>query len=475
MAMSKDLLIATVVLVVCVGLLTIALLPSGSAPDGDDDSLARGDLATDRDRTPVREVRTSPPGRQTTEPESIRQRSDPPSRPVDPEPILDISTRLPPPDPDPDPLRLEDDAIDDLLAIGRPPLDEPDDDPLALLDDPPVEEDPPSTTRRSSTQRTTRDDDLLVLDDDPPLRRQDRVEAADERWHVVERGDVLGAISQQYYGTVAHWGLIRDANNVDPMGLRPGMRLRIPALPTTAAARADERVRRGDGRTHVVQRGESYWVIARDVLGDATRHRELTDLNDIGPYDLKPGDVITLPPPGPARASSTRAGSAATAIPSGARVHVVEAGDILGDISRRYYGTATRWREIAQANNISDPGRLRIGQRLVIPDAQDGPRATPRSTSADGRHHVVARGETLGEISMQYYGTSQRWREIQDANPGINPLAVPVGHRLLIPGLGDADGAARPSPSRSQPRQSDPPRATRSSRPPAHHDLLDLD
>lgn len=476
MAMSKDLLIATVVLVVCVGLLTIALLPS-AGPEGDDDPLAGGDLATDQDQPRRSERRTLPPSRpQTERPPAPERQEDRTRTRVEPEPIRDVSTLLPPIDTGPDdsdrsdPLDIDDD-IEDLLAIGRPPIDDRDD-PLALLDDPP-DDDRPSTTRRPSGDRSARDDDLLALDDDPPARRQDRVESSDERWHVVERGDVLGTISQQYYGTVAHWGLIRDANNVDPMGLRPGMRLRIPAV--QAPARADDRARRGDSRSHVVKRGESYWVIARDVLGDAARHRELAALNDIGPYDLKPGDVITLPPPGPARPTATRTGTGAgAALPPGAREHVVEAGDILGNISRRYYGTATRWREIAQANNISDPGRLQIGQRLIIPDAQGAPRSGARAAPADGRYHEVARGETLGDISTRYYGTSQRWREIQDANPGINPLTLPIGHRLLIPGAAGG-GTSSSAPAPSQPRQSEVRRSRDSSRPPSRHDLLDLD
>jgi nucleoid-associated protein YgaU len=51
------------------------------------------------------------------------------------------------------------------------------------------------------------------------------------------------------------------------------------------------------------------------------------------------------------------------------RLHVVVEGDTLSRISLRYYGTATRWQEIYNANRevLSTENALRPGQRLRIP------------------------------------------------------------------------------------------------------------
>lgn len=49
------------------------------------------------------------------------------------------------------------------------------------------------------------------------------------------------------------------------------------------------------------------------------------------------------------------------------RTYTVRAGDRLDLIAYEVYEDATLWRPIAQANGISDPRRLRTGQRLVIP------------------------------------------------------------------------------------------------------------
>ena len=48
-------------------------------------------------------------------------------------------------------------------------------------------------------------------------------------------------------------------------------------------------------------------------------------------------------------------------------VHVIVAGDTLASVAFRAYGDPGLWREIADANEIDDPMRLRPGARLLIP------------------------------------------------------------------------------------------------------------
>ena len=47
--------------------------------------------------------------------------------------------------------------------------------------------------------------------------------------------------------------------------------------------------------------------------------------------------------------------------------HTVRDGDSLASIAYRVYGDATRWRPIAEANDIDDPLRLRSGRALSVP------------------------------------------------------------------------------------------------------------
>lgn len=49
--------------------------------------------------------------------------------------------------------------------------------------------------------------------------------------------------------------------------------------------------------------------------------------------------------------------------------YIVEDGDTLASISRKFYKTSSRWKEILEANKkkIDDPENLKAGQRLTIP------------------------------------------------------------------------------------------------------------
>ena len=53
----------------------------------------------------------------------------------------------------------------------------------------------------------------------------------------------------------------------------------------------------------------------------------------------------------------------------GDRSYMVQSGDTLFSISRKFYKSPTRWKDILNANrkNIHDPKKLTVGQTLVIP------------------------------------------------------------------------------------------------------------
>ena len=66
------------------------------------------------------------------------------------------------------------------------------------------------------------------------------------------------------------------------------------------------------------------------------------------------------PPPPPAASGPAAPG----------RIHVVQAGESLGAISTRYYGTPARWKTIFNANRdkLPDANNLRVGTPLKIPN-----------------------------------------------------------------------------------------------------------
>jgi nucleoid-associated protein YgaU len=53
----------------------------------------------------------------------------------------------------------------------------------------------------------------------------------------------------------------------------------------------------------------------------------------------------------------------------------------------------------------------------------------------EGEWYIIKRGDTLSEISQRKYGTSKLWRKILEANPGLDPRAMSIGQKILIPPL----------------------------------------
>ena len=58
------------------------------------------------------------------------------------------------------------------------------------------------------------------------------------------------------------------------------------------------------------------------------------------------------------------------AIGGGGRYHTVQKKETLCAISRQYYGSPSRWKDIYAANRseIGDPNKIRVGQKLMIPN-----------------------------------------------------------------------------------------------------------
>jgi tetratricopeptide (TPR) repeat protein len=61
--------------------------------------------------------------------------------------------------------------------------------------------------------------------------------------------------------------------------------------------------------------------------------------------------------------------------------------------------------------------------------------ANPAANPAGGRRHTVRPGETLSQISLQYYGNRSRWRDIYAANRGVmrSETDLKVGMVIKIP------------------------------------------
>ncbi len=91
--------------------------------------------------------------------------------------------------------------------------------------------------------------------------------------------------------------------------------------------------------------------------------------NTINKIALAKAPVPAAPTPA-AGAVVTGGAPAATAAASAPKVHVVEKGDTLGAIAKKYYGKASAYMKIFEANKdvLTDPDKIKPGQKLRIPD-----------------------------------------------------------------------------------------------------------
>jgi nucleoid-associated protein YgaU len=126
--------------------------------------------------------------------------------------------------------------------------------------------------------------------------------------------------------------------------------------------------------------------------------------------------------------------------------HIVQKGETLSSISKEYYGTTGKWREILAANKsvVSAPSRLMPDMRLTIPDVSSAGATAQRSSAArptlatngnKGRTHTVVKGDNLYRIARRYYGRGEKWRQIRSANKDLisSPQDLKPGMVLSIP------------------------------------------
>lgn len=360
---------------------------------------------------------------------------NPGAKPVEPtpEPTLTQSDPTPVPDRWSTGTESSTSGSDPFTAFPSPPV-APERDPFALPTPPvaPVEIEP------------------VAAPTPPPA-------ATTERSHVVAKGDTLGDISRQYYGTTRHWKKIQDANQVDPNGLLVGQKLVIPVVasePTVTSASTTTDA--NSAGLYVVKKGDSYYRIAERELGDPSRSREIERLNGVAPEDLRVGQKLKLPSRA-ATASPTPTGGSTTSaptVPDGARLHSVRKDEYLIDISEKYYGTTSRWKVIADANPGVNPNRLVVGQKLVIPDAPGSSSSTAGGGSSSttvvaGGEYVIKSGDTLERIAQRTLGDGSKWRDIAKLNPGLDPTRLMVGQKITLPKEAQQPTPA-PAPTRPQ-------------------------
>jgi nucleoid-associated protein YgaU len=89
----------------------------------------------------------------------------------------------------------------------------------------------------------------------------------------------------------------------------------------------------------------------------------------------------------------------------------------------------SRYRDV-QVYHVTDEGEKTYQAAIGI-----RPYTLP-ATPSENFSHVTIGGETLEYLSWRYYGASEFWWRIADANALFFPFTLPPGVRLMIPAIG---------------------------------------
>ena len=133
--------------------------------------------------------------------------------------------------------------------------------------------------------------------------------------------------------------------------------------------------------------------------------------------------------------------------------HKVESNDNLYSMAKKYYGDPKKWMKIFNANSdvIYDRNSLPFGKELIIPDVEilnvqkeddiaknaysEKTNTSNSNKNVPGKRHLVQQGDTLFALARSYYGDSNNWDLIYNANKnviGSNKQLI-SGHYITIP------------------------------------------
>lgn len=227
--------------------------------------------------------------------------------------------------------------------------------------------------------------------------------------HLLGRIDPVDATDPAY----STGGAGPQGNEFRPSGQRPGLHDPYSEMPTVppwsgfdddhhaiearkASLRSSSMNGLGDSleesrpkprRTHKVSDGDTLSSLALRYLGRSDRYHELYLANQhvLSSPDVLPiGSVLTIPPPesqaaplspGPMvdipveKLRAARGASIKATPTAAAQSYRVQAQDTLSSIARQFYGDATRYRDVLEANRdkLQHPEDLREGMTLIIP------------------------------------------------------------------------------------------------------------
>ncbi len=183
---------------------------------------------------------------------------------------------------------------------------------------------------------------------------------------------------------------------------------------------------------YVVVKGDNYSTIIRKFNG--LRVSDLQQANpDVNPTRIQIGQTLRIPRAALAvnreKSSTATQASVGNSVSSG-KVYKIQSGDTLSKVASLYENVTVA--DIQSANPNLDPLRLQINQQIVIPEPKAVAAAEkPVVALKPGQKmYTISKGDNLFNIASSN-GTSVR--EIQSANPNLDPRRLQLGSSIIIP------------------------------------------
>jgi membrane-bound lytic murein transglycosylase D len=240
------------------------------------------------------------------------------------------------------------------------------------------------------------------------------------RIYIVKLGDNLASVARKF--GVSQESL-RTWNSMDAASIVNAGDTLFVSKPELKPAAEVSRPKLSKGEKYVVQEGDNYASIAKAYDVPVVL---LMQENQGFTRRLAVGDSLTIPefvrsskptlkPSRSDKTSTSKAPKAAKNSTEKVSVYVVQPGDNLSVIARKFGTTVAKLQSL---NNMGQSTNLNVGQRLKVSGEHE----------ADFKIHTVKKGEGLWDIARQYNVTIEdivKWN-------GLNDTKLKVGERLKI-------------------------------------------
>ncbi len=227
--------------------------------------------------------------------------------------------------------------------------------------------------------------------------------------HTVKSGETLYSIAKAYGVTES---VIKECNPNAADGLRIDQTVKIPVPEKAKADARAERKRKKEFLSHKIKAGETLYAIARDYNISVATLRE--DNPSVDPQSLTIGDVLSIRKAEIGSSSEEEARDEMAeyadnlnkAADDGYEYHVVQPGETIYSLSRRYGITEARFAEL---NDVTEG--LKAGAMIRIPATDE----------ADDQHNNAV------HIAEQHFGA-----EVYPNDENTVFRAVPAGQTLDV-------------------------------------------